>query len=304
MSIKLMSLVWDKPLPIARKMLLLSLADQANDAGQCWPELDDLAARCSMSRRTLFDCLRELEEAGLLTRIHRGQVGALKVIFQVNEDALRQQDLLGATAETVADAAGAKSAPVRNLHRRESRTGAKNSMDPVRNLHPIKQPKRSNPKGISGDARELNEPSGNPGELVQAADRVGQFEGHATPGKGPGVPTEAGRIAADLRRRGYRITSQHPDLLAAVAEGVTADEVAEFADLYPPTDPKSRGSPGYVLGAARRQRAENADRTTTAPPVPRGTHADSRRTGESAVDRAIRRAREIQERTGVDLGVG
>lgn len=155
MSIRLMTLVWDKALPVARKMLLLSLADQANDAGECWPELDDLAARCSISRRTLFECLKELEEGGFIDRRHVGPPGRQRVVFRVNEDMLRQCELLVEPAQQAAhqrgaDAArgtGAKSAPVQNPHQREICTGAKNRLDPVRNLHPKKQPKESNPKG-------------------------------------------------------------------------------------------------------------------------------------------------------------
>lgn len=282
-----MTLVWDLPLPIARKMLLLSLADQANDSGQCWPELDDLAARCSMSRRTLFDCLRELEEVGLLSRIHRGTAGALRVIFQVHESALRQQDLLAEPGE--------KFAPVRNLHRCKFRTGAKNSGDPVRNLHPIKQPKRSNPKGISpGASGRLNEPSGDSGEFVQPPDRVGAFEGHATSQPGPGTPTAAGAIAVALRERGFRITSQAPDLLAAVEEGVTLATVIEFAELYPSDHHKCRGSPGYVLSAARRQQAEQGTTTATVSRGTRGASNGKRR--ESDADRIARLGRELDAR--------
>lgn len=147
MSIRLMTLVWDKPLPVARKMLLLSLADQANDAGECWPELDDLAARCSVSRRTLFECLKELEEGGFIDRRHVGPPGRQRVVFRVNEDVLRQCELLAEPTPPRMPGPGAKSAPVQNPHQRENCTGAKNRIDPVRNLHPKKQPKESNPKG-------------------------------------------------------------------------------------------------------------------------------------------------------------
>lgn len=305
-----MSLVWDKPLPIARKMVLLSLADQSNDAGQCWPELDDLAARCSMSRRTLFDCLRELEEAGFLTRIHRGQPGKLKVVFQVNEDALRQQELLvGEDAEAAFERgrqAGAKSAPVRDLHRCEIRTGAGNGKTPVRNLHPIKQPKNSNPKGISTGARaSLNEPSGNSEQFVQppdhvpgAGEMVGSFEGH---GNGPfaagqAAPTPAGRIAVELRRRGFAATSMDPDLLGAVAQGVTFEQVVELADLHPP-DPNYRNSAAYVLSIACSQRQRAAAGATSTSNVPRGTHAtDHPGPRRSASERVADRIREAEQR--------
>lgn len=133
-----MSLVWDLQLPLSRKMVLLSLADQANDAGEAFPSFANVMRRCGMARRTLFECLLDLEKDGFITRI---PVGLQKVIFQVNEDALRQQELLDPTrSENVK--------PVRQPHQCEIRTGAKNSKTPVRQPHSIKQPSKSNHQSL------------------------------------------------------------------------------------------------------------------------------------------------------------
>lgn len=148
MSIKLQTMVWDLELPLSRKMLMLSLADQANDEGFCWPDYETLMRRCSVSRRTLFQCLSDLEQDGWVTRLYEGKPGQEKVIFQINLDVLMQQqlalpgDLEG--PDSARSGPGANSAPVRNLHRCENRTGAKKRTDPVRNLHSIKQPSNSN----------------------------------------------------------------------------------------------------------------------------------------------------------------
>lgn len=66
MSIKLMSQVWDMELPIGEKMLLLKLADRANDDGECWPGQEELARQCSMSVRAIRDNLNRLVERGLI----------------------------------------------------------------------------------------------------------------------------------------------------------------------------------------------------------------------------------------------
>jgi len=72
MSIKLMSLVWDISLPPGEKLVLLALADQANDAGtQCWPAVETIARRSGQSVRTVRRALASLEERGHLTRQHR-----------------------------------------------------------------------------------------------------------------------------------------------------------------------------------------------------------------------------------------
>jgi hypothetical protein len=51
-SIKLMTAAWDIPLPHADKLLLLALADQANDEGCCWPKVSTLATKCGLEDRT------------------------------------------------------------------------------------------------------------------------------------------------------------------------------------------------------------------------------------------------------------
>lgn len=128
------------------------------------------------------------------------------------------------------------------------------------------------------------------------ADRVGTFEGHTSAGAPQAAPTEVVRIAVELRRRGYAVTSMDPALRDAVAEGVTFAQLFELAGIHPP-NPEFSNSATYLLRVARRQRAEASNPTH----VPRGTHerSSSTRSSESAVDRAARRAREIAARTGI-----
>lgn len=72
MSIKLMSLVWEIDLPPGEKLVLLALADQANDEGtQCWPSVETIAKRSGQGVRTVRRALASLEQAGHLTRQHR-----------------------------------------------------------------------------------------------------------------------------------------------------------------------------------------------------------------------------------------
>jgi hypothetical protein len=72
MSIKLMSLVWDLDLPAGDKLVLLALADQANDEGvQCWPSIATIARRSGQGERTVRRCISDLEGKGHLTRHFR-----------------------------------------------------------------------------------------------------------------------------------------------------------------------------------------------------------------------------------------
>lgn len=52
-------------------LVLLALADQANDEGFCWPSQEKLAPKARQSVSTLRRSLRSLEKMGLLTTITR-----------------------------------------------------------------------------------------------------------------------------------------------------------------------------------------------------------------------------------------
>lgn len=57
-----MNLVWDLDLPLAPKMVLLSLADQANDHGVCWPAVSSMMKRTGMKERAVRENIRQLRE--------------------------------------------------------------------------------------------------------------------------------------------------------------------------------------------------------------------------------------------------
>jgi hypothetical protein len=62
-----MTAVWDLPLPPAQKLVLLKLADCANDDGRnAYPSVGLLVTSCTMSRRTVQRVLAELVDAGHL----------------------------------------------------------------------------------------------------------------------------------------------------------------------------------------------------------------------------------------------
>lgn len=68
MSIKLMSQVWELEISQSEKIVLLSLADQANDDGFCWPSIPTIARRCSLTERGVYKIIARLEESGFLQR--------------------------------------------------------------------------------------------------------------------------------------------------------------------------------------------------------------------------------------------
>ena len=69
MSIKLMTAVWERiDLTSTQKLVLLALADWANDDGLCWPSIDRVAVKSSLKRRAVQMTIRSLEESGFLRR--------------------------------------------------------------------------------------------------------------------------------------------------------------------------------------------------------------------------------------------
>ncbi len=72
MSVKVSGMVWESDVPVTDgRVVLLALADNANDAGRCWPGTEHLAGKCCVSRSTVFRLLRKLEDQGLLSREQR-----------------------------------------------------------------------------------------------------------------------------------------------------------------------------------------------------------------------------------------
>lgn len=66
MTIRAMNWAWGIELPPNLKLVLLKLADRANDDGECWPGNASIAKACCIGERTLIRYIAKLEEAGLL----------------------------------------------------------------------------------------------------------------------------------------------------------------------------------------------------------------------------------------------
>lgn len=67
MSIALMSAIWPLEMDSTPKFVLLSLADQANDSGECWPSVANLAKRTGLSERTVQYAIKQLVADGRIT---------------------------------------------------------------------------------------------------------------------------------------------------------------------------------------------------------------------------------------------
>lgn len=78
MSIKLMSAIWDGgPSGSTHRFVLIALADNANDDGECWPSIATISRKTGLCERSVRLALRHLEAEGWLqTEIGAARAGA------------------------------------------------------------------------------------------------------------------------------------------------------------------------------------------------------------------------------------
>jgi hypothetical protein len=72
MSIKIMNEIWKlSGMTQAEKLVLLCLADNANNDGVCWPSVQDIADRSVCDPRSVFRVINSLQEKGYISRESR-----------------------------------------------------------------------------------------------------------------------------------------------------------------------------------------------------------------------------------------
>lgn len=71
MSTMIMAACWPLAMSPAQKAVLISLADQANDDGVCWPGVATIAKRTCLSERAVQDAIAWLQTVGVVFREYR-----------------------------------------------------------------------------------------------------------------------------------------------------------------------------------------------------------------------------------------
>lgn len=142
---KAMSIKVGNPL---RKLVLIKLADNANDEGECWPSYQHIADQCEVSRSTVKSHIRALEDMGLLKREFRrkGELNQSNVFYLTLDNAQQiPPESGGAGADrgrAGADLGGGAGADPRTYH----------SFEPVKEPLERKKKPSSMPEGFSPSA--------------------------------------------------------------------------------------------------------------------------------------------------------
>ena len=86
MSIRMMTRVWETgPSNQGELLVLLAMADFADDAGNCWPSMATIAAKARVQERSAIRIVRRLEASGYVkTVIGGGRYGCNQ--YQINPD--------------------------------------------------------------------------------------------------------------------------------------------------------------------------------------------------------------------------
>jgi hypothetical protein len=88
MSIALMTDAWKLTgLSSTQKLVLLSLADNANDQGECYPSVRQMVERTCLSERAVRDAIRSLETIGYVRSLPRVGTSTVYVLELSQKDA-------------------------------------------------------------------------------------------------------------------------------------------------------------------------------------------------------------------------
>ncbi len=133
----------------AQKAVLISLADQANDQGVCWPAVDSIAMRCCLSKRAVQQAIKWLRGAGIVSveeRQGRSTMYSVTPAAYAPPQEMHPSSICtpAANAPTPADAAPS---PPQDLHPTPADAAPRTVIEPTREPsgEPSPLPTRSGP---------------------------------------------------------------------------------------------------------------------------------------------------------------
>lgn len=240
--------------------VLLCLANYAGEDGKgAFPSVKTLATQTGLAERTIQYKLGVLEHCGAIARGNQSLASAY----------IDRHDRLPVVYDLLLKA---NSRPANGVHLTTER-GAPDA------------PRA--PRGASHDTNgvHLTTERGAPRAPNTSFNRP-LIRDSLTRARAPARDDAAGGAAIALRNAGVRVNSQNPNLILAIAEGVTGEDLVELAELHP-------GKPaGYLIAAARGIRAQ------AAAPVNAGEPRNENPRRLSSIERIEANVRRGQQRDG------
>jgi hypothetical protein len=250
-----MGLCWPIQIPPVAKSVLMSLADQANDQGACWPSLPGIVERVCFGRTAVIEAIKWLEEAGYIAI---DKVGGRTNRYTLNMGRLRQREI---------------EQPVRQPDPSASRTGRPAALPPVRQPdEPVRQahPNRQEPS-VKPKEKRLAPPTVSVLELVAAGfheKTAAEFIDHKARLKAPLTDRAWKDHQREAAKAGWSVVDAAEKVMAKSWKGFEAKYVA--SDPVPPsrqatgvTVPPAETTEEYI---ARMARERNAAKARATPP--------------------------------------
>jgi hypothetical protein len=174
MSTLAMAICWPLKMPPPQKAVLISLADQANDQGFCWPKVETIAIRTCLCERTVRNAIRWLEEAGLL-RVGMGEMRSN--VYTLTLDGVRPGAPTGTATTPITRGASSLNAPRNKAAPHAPFAGAQTaSSDPSTQVRPA--PHAAQPAAHAGQTAS-RAGQGPCEDLFDQASAAGQPAPHA-----------------------------------------------------------------------------------------------------------------------------
>jgi hypothetical protein len=175
MSTVLMSKCWPLLMSPSAKSVLISLADNANDHGYCWPSLSTICRRTCLGKTAVCSALNLLERSGLITRVSEGS--GKHNAYWITPDVAVQASL------------PLEGQPVRQANRSASRTS---SADEQVNLSATRTPpvRQANPNRFASRTRPVREANTNRKEPSLEPSLNQERGAHLLAPRPPGVQSE------------------------------------------------------------------------------------------------------------------
>lgn len=241
MSIAVMTNVWERSPSTGNELVvLLALADSADDDGKCWPSVQRLAAKARVHRATVFRLLASLRDSGEIDVERRlGQASVYRLAKYAVEAAGALEPVKSQSTTRRKRRPVAQRDPSQSATRR---TGA--TIEPsVNNLvkdRQVQEPRDTREPSVSGESKDS--PTGTPSKQAQLTaiqlmvEALGEargypirtFKRHVLDAK---ALIEDGRSPEDVRRVVAHLLEKRRDFFVEQRNPLTMTTVRKYASV-------------------------------------------------------------------------